>query len=263
MILRESDDQQMKRQKSDRDQQKELQRYNARARKWLLSNDDVNISDISKSHPALDATKKYRDTLTSRIIPGSRVLEIGCGTGENTQPLIDLKCELYMLDISELSLEICRLKWLDKATYVNATMESLPFDENFFDAIVSAGSLSYGDPSTVDCEILRVLKHRGLVVFVDSLNHNPIYIINRFLHYLRGQRSFSTIKRIPRMNRIRKYQKWCEEFEVLYFGTFLWLSSSIRPFVGRSNARRIYYFLENSFGATRFAFKFIMVGTKR
>jgi ubiquinone/menaquinone biosynthesis C-methylase UbiE len=63
-------------------------------------------------------------------------------------------------------------------------MEKLPFAGQSFDIIVSAGSLSYGDNDKVLDEIYRVLKNKGVFIAIDSLNNNPIYRLNRCLHYL-------------------------------------------------------------------------------
>jgi ubiquinone/menaquinone biosynthesis C-methylase UbiE len=52
-------------------------------------------------------------------------------------------------------------------------MEKLPFADQSFDLIVSAGSLSYGDNDKVLDEIYRVLKNKG--AFIASLS-----LLNRF-----------------------------------------------------------------------------------
>jgi ubiquinone/menaquinone biosynthesis C-methylase UbiE len=52
-------------------------------------------------------------------------------------------------------------------------MEKLPFADQSFDIIVSAGSLSYGDNDIVMNEIYRVLKLQGVFIAIDSLNNNP------------------------------------------------------------------------------------------
>ena len=68
-------------------------------------------------------------------------------------------------------------------------MELLPFDNEIFDIVACAGGLSYGDNKLVLNEIYRVLKPKGMFICIDSLNENPIYKFNRYLHYLRGNRT--------------------------------------------------------------------------
>ena len=65
-----------------------------------------------------------------------------------------------------------------------ADMELLPFENNSFDIVCSAGSLSYGDNLTVMNEIYRVLNQTGSFIAVDSLNNNLIYRLNRYINYL-------------------------------------------------------------------------------
>jgi ubiquinone/menaquinone biosynthesis C-methylase UbiE len=129
---------------------------------------------------------------------GSFVLEIGAGMGENTKFLLATEAKVCATDISEHSLSVIEKRFNnDKLTTKVADMEKLPFAGQSFDIIVSAGSLSYGDNDKVLDEIYRVLKNKGAFIAIDSLNNNPIYRLNRYLHYLKGERSLSTIARMP------------------------------------------------------------------
>jgi ubiquinone/menaquinone biosynthesis C-methylase UbiE len=64
-----------------------------------------------------------------------------------------------------------------------------------------------GDNDKVLDEIYRVLKNKGAFIAIDSLNNNPIYRLNRYLHYLKGERSLSTIARMPDLKLLRKYEQ--------------------------------------------------------
>jgi ubiquinone/menaquinone biosynthesis C-methylase UbiE len=50
-------------------------------------------------------------------------------------------------------------------------MEKLPFADQSFDIIVSAGSLSYGDNDIVMNEIYRVLKNKGMALSKATSTH--------------------------------------------------------------------------------------------
>ena len=100
-------------------------------------------------------------------------------------------------------------------------MESLPFESNTFDLIVCAGGLGYGDNLLVMSEIHRCLKHGSHFVCVDSLNHNPVYRINRYIHFLMGRRTFSVLRRLPTLTLINVYQEHFSSVSVKYYGTFL------------------------------------------
>jgi len=143
-----------------KDLQKERNRYNSRASEKIARiNSFSPIQDVitNEADPTYFSLLKYREIITEKVPRGARVLELGAGTGENSQPLIDLNCDLYMLDISEKSLEFVKAKWGSKVKCVNANIEDLPFPDFFFDFVVGAGCLSYGDPKKVDSEIFRVL----------------------------------------------------------------------------------------------------------
>ena len=71
----------------------------------------------------------------------------------------------------------------------NAT--ETPFDAETFDCIVMANSLSYVHFENFLEEVNRILKPGGLFLLMDVLDNNPIYRLNRFIHYLRGNRSLA------------------------------------------------------------------------
>ena len=112
------------------------------------------------------------------------MLEIGAGTGEFSTTLIALASDgaVTATDISEASLQLLQQRYSNVANLETkvADMEALPFEDESFDVVCSAGSLSYGDNLVVMNEIFRVLRGGGgRFICVDSLNHNPIYKVNR------------------------------------------------------------------------------------
>ncbi|NBW66958.1 class I SAM-dependent methyltransferase, partial [bacterium] len=117
-----------------------------------------------------------------------------------------------------------------------ADMEKLPFAAGSFDLVVSAGSLSYGEPSQVDREVRRVLAPGGSVVCVDSLNHNPIYRFNRWVHYLRGERTRSTLSRMPTIPRLEALADGFRESEMHFFGSVSWAMGPLARLTGESMA---------------------------
>ena len=251
--------------RKSRDLQKERDRYNLRAiDKITNDNSLLQFQDIisDNSNPVYFSLLEYRELIAKTVPRNVRVLELGAGTGENSQQFIDLNCELYLLDISEKSLLVAKSKWGSKANYVNANMEDLPFPDSFFDVVAGAGCLSYGDAETVDAEIFRVLKKNGTVILIDSLNHNLIYRLNRFRHYLLGHRSLSTILRTPNRQRIRVYESSYFRSQLYFFGTYLWVYQLIKSILGRKRALRIFNYLEDLNKLEDYAFKFIFVGWK-
>ena len=140
-----------------------------------------------------------------------------------------------------------------------ADMEKLPFENQSFDVVASAGSLSYGEAQKVDKEIRRVLKPNGFFICVDSLNHNPIYKFNRYIHFLRGARSKMTLLNMPTLQRINSLNTKYKKFDVKYFGSISCLMPFIKIITGTENAKKISDFVDKLFRVKKSAFKFVLV----
>lgn len=144
-----------------------------------------------------------------------------------------------------------------------ADMEMLPFEANSFDVVTSAGSLSYGDPMLVDAEIRRVLRPGGLFICVDSLNHNPVYRLNRWLHYKKGERTLSTLLRMPTLNRIESISKGFKDTDVHFFGAVSYIMPILARIIGQDQAAKVSDTVDRLVRVRRAAFKFVLVGRGR
>ncbi len=232
-------------------------RYDSRA-KDLLKNDNYVITYEQPLHSG-----NYLKLL-SEIPIGSRVLEIGAGMGENTVFLLDKELEVYATDISASSVEVMFKRFSHHLNFHSQIedMEKLSFSDEYFDVVCSAGSLSYGDNFLVMEEIHRVLKSGGIYLALDSLNHNPIYIFNRFLHFKRGKRSKSTLERMPTVDLIEDYGERFGALDVNYFGSITWLFPLLKMFLGVENLLAFSDIIDKKFNIKKSAFKFTMKVTK-
>jgi SAM-dependent methyltransferase len=243
----------------------ERARYDARAEAKL--NDDENAFEAplgSQTMPEYLRTPyfMYERKITESIQPCHKVLELGAGAGLHTRILLQTGAKVVASDISEQSLNL--LKKYFQISFNNfetavADMEHLPFDENSFDVVVCAGSLSYGDPNIVDAQIKRVLKSGGILICVDSLNHNPIYRFNRWMHYLRGDRSISTLTRMPTLHRIDSLTKGFSVVDLNYFGSLSFLMPFCKFVLGEHVAYKLSNKFDNILNIKRSAFKFVLV----
>jgi ubiquinone/menaquinone biosynthesis C-methylase UbiE len=102
----------------------------------------VDYDDIAHTYDAgrfysPEKTRFWLDKLVELgdLRPGSRVLDIGCGTGRYALPLAeDLSCRVYGLDISKKMLEEARTKpGAALCEWVLADAERIPFFESSFD----------------------------------------------------------------------------------------------------------------------------------
>jgi phosphatidylethanolamine/phosphatidyl-N-methylethanolamine N-methyltransferase len=106
------------------------------------------------------------------IQPGSRILEVGVGTGLSL-PLYPRHCQIVGIDICYSMLkrghERIRQHLLSHVELIRMDASSLQFEDNFFDAVVGSMVISVvPDPRKVLREMIRVCKEDGRIVL---LNH--------------------------------------------------------------------------------------------
>ena len=249
------------------DKQIEKNRYDNRALK-LLSDDffDKNTGSSSFSLPIRAPYLRYEEMHIEFIDNNDNVLEIGAGTGIHTHSLLETGAFVVATDISPNSVQIIKKKYKkysDKLIAKVADMELLPFGNETFDVVCSAGSLSYGDNQVVMNEINRVLKPHGMVIIIDSLNENPLYIINRWIGYYRGTRSLSTLRRMPTLKLIKEYGDKFNIKKLDFFGSLTWLSPILTLFLKKELVGRIFDRFDTLINVKRSAFKFVVVFIKK
>ncbi|MHA2246196.1 MAG: class I SAM-dependent methyltransferase [Candidatus Hodarchaeales archaeon] len=103
-------------------------------------------------------------------VKGKKVLELGCGGGQNSIVLTKWGAEVIGLDISELQLEHANSlakKEEVQVRFVQGRMEDLgQFESNTFDIVISSHAIGYVDDlKAVFKETERVLKPEGFLVF--------------------------------------------------------------------------------------------------
>jgi ubiquinone/menaquinone biosynthesis C-methylase UbiE len=125
-----------------------------------------------KVYDVLNLAPPYIDLL-NRIIEiakpqkGEKILDAGVGTG-NLAILLKAKgADVIGLDFSPEALEIYKTKDPDARIFLHDLRLPLPFEDNYFDKIVSNNVL-YNIPREerlrVVLELKRVLKHGGLII---------------------------------------------------------------------------------------------------
>ena len=98
-----------------------------------------------------------------------KVLDLGCGSGNDVRRLANLELQATGLDFSEKALDIARSKQIPGASFVRADMAGgLPFAKECFDAIFSNVALHMFDDMTtrtVIQEVKRILRPPGIFIF--------------------------------------------------------------------------------------------------
>lgn len=247
-----------------KDKSIECLRYDARALAQLTEGASLDKTESllgSLSIPPVFRApySYYEQCVLMYIKPNHDVLEIGSGKGLHTYVLTQTGARVIASDISRFSVKVLS-RQIKGITTLVADMENLPFENNSFHVIACAGSLSYGDPMLVDAEIKRVLRPGGTFICVDSLNHNPVYRVNRWIHYKRGERTKSTLIFMPTMQRIRSLSQWYERVDVRYFGSLSYLMSGLALLIGQKRAAVLSDYFDRLVHVRRTAFKFVLAG---
>jgi SAM-dependent methyltransferase len=117
-----------------------------------------------------------RAFLTRSILPGERVLDVGCGQGELMQVYADAGCEVTGVEIDP---QLVAAHRAGGRSVELGTAESLPFADGSFDRVVCSVVLPYTDERRAVAEWARVLRPRGLAL---ATCHGPGYGCYYLLH---------------------------------------------------------------------------------
>jgi len=133
------------------------------------------------------------DTILSKLPKGAKVLDLGCGTGHFSSYIKTLGYDVTGLDPSTKMLDYSRQNFPD-ITFVEGYSNTLPFEANTFDLIISIEVLRYLDTKIVKEsyeDIYRTLKPGGKI-FITHVNtlategYFLFYHLKKVLHALKG-----------------------------------------------------------------------------
>lgn len=102
--------------------------------------------------------------------PGSRILDIGCGTGAQLAEYLDEGRELFGVDLSPSMLDRARRRLGPDAHLYLGSAADLPFDDDFFDQVLASmvlHEMPYETRLAVIGEIRRVLRTEGRLLVVE------------------------------------------------------------------------------------------------
>jgi len=116
-----------------------------------------------------------------------RVLEVGCGPGDDARMLAGRGHEVVALDVE------AHPGWELEGpgvTFVESSAERLPFPDGDFDAVIERDALHHmGEPGRALREIRRVLRPDGVAVIIEANRWNPVFYLH--MTRLHGHDHFS------------------------------------------------------------------------
>jgi len=131
----------------------------------------------------LDITEKTLRLMDLR--PGERVLDLGCGSGWATRMLARLVADgpegfgqVVGVDVSDEMVRQARAasKDFENIMYVWGSADKIPWEENFFDKMLSVESFYYyPDQDRALAEIFRVMAPRGRIFILINLYRDNQY----------------------------------------------------------------------------------------
>ncbi len=174
----------------------------------LLGIIDTGPPPINYTGPsAARDSNAFLSDLMVRLKPGATVLDLGCGPGDQQQPIESLSFRYIGVDVDSSAADLL----------VDA--HSLPFKDQVFDAVLSYAVLEHlRDPTVALREIVRVLKPGGIYLgtvsqgepFHASYFHHTawgllsLFGANPELETLRLWAAIDTIASLARMGRYPK-----------------------------------------------------------
>ncbi len=108
------------------------------------------------------ANDVYNNLVAFGLSPRHTIVDIGCGTGLASAPLIENGYNITGVDPSEPMLAVARERY-PEATWVKGSAEALPFGPASFDVAISAQAFHHADARAALTEIKRVVRPRGIV----------------------------------------------------------------------------------------------------
>ena len=119
-----------------------------------------------------DAHQAFFKLIQDYVLPGSRVLDLGCSEGDFLQICQEKKCRCYGADIAAYALGQAKKKIQGDFRQIDLTKDKLPWPDSFFDVITLLDVVEHiRETSLLFKEIRRVVKKNGRLL-ITTPNQN-------------------------------------------------------------------------------------------
>jgi len=130
--------------------------------------------------------KRRVKMLTDFILPGSKVLELGCGTGYFTKEIIKTGADIIAIDISPDLINAAKdsIK-APNVMFIVDNAYSVSFKNEKFDYVIGSSVLHHLQINSAVSEIYRVLKSGGKIAFTEPNMMNPQIALQKNIPFLK------------------------------------------------------------------------------
>ncbi len=216
-----------------------------------------NNSDPRRSYKG----EIMRSVVEEEVNKGGKVLDVGCGTGDNLAYISSDNMEFYGIEYAKSTAQIAERTIGDKAKIYVASATEIPFKDKHFDLLLCMEVLEHIDDHELAMdEIIRVLKPGGrLMMSVPYRHWFPSYfkLIGHYRHYTRtdAETMFETrglvvkkhLENYPRWARFANYAHVICRFYVILlrlFGKKVSVTDAKLPFASRSLHEMLFGLIE-------------------
>ena len=123
----------------------------------------------------------------SGSFPAGKLLEIGCGMGDDTAQWAKREMQITAIDLTEPAVECTKLRLATcrlSGEILTGNAEALDFTDSSFDIVYSFGVLHHSpDTQQTINEVRRVLKPGGIAIIMLYHRRSLNYFVHRLLHY--------------------------------------------------------------------------------
>jgi len=207
--------------------QQEIEHYDKLAREWQekianskeqIAKYDIELIDVMKM-----SSYQFVYELLEKYVPEKRVLDYGCGHGMHAISMARMAAKKVIgIDLSKESLKIAeqranRKSLNNRVKFIKMDAEKLEFPDNSFDIVFDGGTFSSIDINKAFSEIKRVLKPAGYLIGIETLGHNPLTNLKRWLNKKCGTRTEWAVSHIMKIKDFKLARQYFKTIEVHFF----------------------------------------------
>ena len=139
-------------------------------RNRLRSTFGVDAERYDRARPAYPEALFVDLAQEAQLAPGSRVLEIGPGTGQATVPLAAMGCQVVAVELSPELAAVARrnLSAYPNASVIEGSFEAWEAPPQLFDAVVAATAFHWIDPAVRLAKTAALLRPGGTLAVIDT-----------------------------------------------------------------------------------------------